>query len=189
MRVGIFGGSFNPVHQGHLRLACAAASELNLDQVIFVPSFQNPLKKKETLLPPALRTKLLGAAIKGYPGFSVSLCEIKRKSLSFTVDTLKYFKRKFGQRTVLYFLSGADTLKTLGRWRSVNEIFNLCHFVVMTRPGYSMKRSPRSILQVPFDALPYSSSQVRSRLKHNQAISGLVPPGTAKLLKHYFNKK
>ena len=188
MRIGIFGGSFNPVHRGHLCLARAAASELNLDRVIFVPSFQNPLKRKEELLPSALRTQLLRAAIKDHPGFSVSLCEIKRKGPSFTVDTLKYFKKKFGRRTTLYFLSGADALKTLRCWKSVDEIFKLCRFVVMTRPGYSMKKSPRSILQAPFAALPISSSEVRRRLKRGQALGGLVPQGTAKLLKKYFKK-
>jgi len=188
VRIGIFGGSFNPVHQGHLCLARAAASELDLDQVIFVPSFQNPLKKKEALLPSALRTKLLRAAINNHPGFSVSLCEIKRKSPSFTVDTLKYFKRRFGKRAVLYFLSGADALKTLGRWRSVDQIFRLCRFVAMTRPGYAMKKSSKPILQVPFAALPLSSSEVRSRLRRRQPLTGLVPQGTERLLKNYFKK-
>ena len=188
MRIGIFGGSFNPVHQGHLCLATAAGSELNLDQIIFVPSFQNPLKKKEKFLPSAFRTKLLRAAIKSHPSFSVSLCEIKRKGPSFTVDTLKYFKKKYGYRAALYFLSGADSLKTLGRWKSVDEIFRLCRFVVMTRPGYSMKKSPKSILQVPFAALPLSSSLVRFRLKQRQSLRGLVSQGTEKMLKNYFNK-
>ena len=188
MRIGIFGGSFNPVHEGHLCLADAAASELGLDQVVFVPSFQNPLKKKEELLPPAIRTKLLRAAIKSRLGFSVSLCEINRKGPSFTVDTLKFFKRKFGKRATLYFLSGADALKNLDRWKSVDEVFRLCRFVVMTRPGYAMKKTQRPILQVPFKALPISSSLVRLRLKHGKAIDRLVPPGTAKLLKNYFNK-
>ena len=188
MRIGIFGGSFNPVHQGHLCLAHAAVSELDLDQVIFVPSFQNPLKKKEELFPSALRTKLLKAAIKNHPGFSISLYEIKRKGPSFTIDTLKHFKRKFGGRAVLYFLSGADALKNIRRWRSIDEILKLCRFVVMTRPGYSMKRSPGPILQIPFLALPVSSSEVRRRLKHKQAIGGLVPKGTAKMLKDHFHK-
>src|SRR3989338_4229086 len=117
MRIGIFGGSFNPVHQGHLLLARVAASELNLDKVYFVPSFQNPLKRKETLLPHALRVKLLRTAIQGQPDFRISLLEIQRKGPSYTVDTLKSFRKKFGPQTLLFFLSGSDVLKGIRRWK------------------------------------------------------------------------
>ena len=188
MRIGIFGGSFNPVHEGHLCLARAAVSELNLNKIIFVPSFQNPLKQKEELLPPVFRIKLLRTAIKNQPGFSISLYEIKRKSPSFTVDTLKYFKRKFGKCSVLYFLSGADVLKNIKRWKSVDQIFKICRFVVMTRPGYPEMRSPKSVLQVPFEALSLSSSGIRRRLQRGQSIGGLVPSGTEKMLTAHFKK-
>ena len=194
-RIGIFGGSFNPVHQGHLALAREAVLELNLDKIYFVPSFQNPLKKKEALLPDVLRVKLLRAAVRGNPDFAVSLCEIQRKGPSFTIDTLKSFKKKLGSDTVLYFLSGADVLKNIQRWKSVDQIFKLCRFVVMTRPGYPMKPAYRTgrqireqVLNLPFLALSVSSSEVRSRLRRGQKISGLVPRSTESLLKKYFTK-
>ena len=188
MRIGIFGGSFNPVHQGHLALAREAVSELNLDKIYFVPSFQNPLKKKEALLPDALRVKLLRAAVRGNPDFAVSLCEIQRKGPSFTVDTLKSFKKKLGSEATLYFLSGADVLKNIKRWKSVDKIFKLCRFVVMTRPGYPIRQTQGQVLSLPFSALPVSSSEVRQRLRRGQKISGLVPQATEPLLKNYFTK-
>ncbi|OGW80954.1 MAG: nicotinate (nicotinamide) nucleotide adenylyltransferase [Omnitrophica bacterium RIFCSPHIGHO2_02_FULL_51_18] len=165
MRIGIFGGSFNPVHEGHLALAKAAMSELNLNRVIFVPSYKTPLKAKEGLRPAPLRVRLLKRAIRRQPFFSVSLCEILRQGESFTVDTLRYFKKKFGRQTVLYFLTGADNLNTLPRWKSVKEIFRLCRFVVMTRPGYKLRQNTRRpVLYVPFAALEVSSTALRKQL-------------------------
>ena len=141
MRIGVFGGSFNPVHNGHLRLASYALSELNLNRVIFVPSNQTPLKKKEVLLPAALRLSLLKAAVKKNRSFGVSDCELKRGGMSFTVDTLKAFKKKWGKKTELYFLSGADVVQSLDRWKSPKKVFQLCRFVVVTRPGFKGFRS------------------------------------------------
>ena len=188
-RIGIFGGSFNPVHLGHIRLAREAASELNLKKIYFVPSFQNPLKRKEDLLPDSLRVKLLKAAIKGNPDFELSLCEIRRKGPSFTVDTLKFFKKRSKAGDALYFLSGADVLGSMKRWRSIDRIFKLCRFVVMTRPGHPVKKDPGPVLHMPFSALPVSSSQIRSRLVRRQSVRSLVPVGTEVILKKYYQKK
>ncbi len=189
MRVGIFGGSFNPVHRGHIHLADAAASELNLDRIIFVPSSQNPLKKKEDLLPVSVRLRALKIATKCRPSFSVSIREITKKGPSYTVDTLRFFKRKYGKAATLYFLTGADVLETINRWRSVDEIFGLCRFVVMTRPGYPIRNLPKAALRMPFNALPLSSSDIRQRLKLGQDIKGLVPEGTEKILKQHRKNK
>lgn len=162
MRVGIFGGSFSPVHEGHLALAKEALSELNLDRVIFVPSFEPPLRKKASLWPAKTRLKLLNKAIRNFPSFSVSLCEMERKGRSFTVDTLKHFRKKLGKEAVLYFLAGADTLKTLPRWKSVEQIFKLSRFVVTSRPGFALQKSvPWPVIFLPFEALPVSSTSLR----------------------------
>lgn len=166
MRIGIFGGSFNPVHEGHLALAKAALSELNLDRVIFVPSYKTPLKKKESLWPVEHRVRHLKRALRRIPFFSISLCEIQRKTESFTVDTLRFFKAKFGKKTALYFLTGADNLKTLARWKSVDRIFKLCRFVVMTRPGHRLGKMIRwPVLVVPFEALEASSTAIRESVR------------------------
>ncbi len=188
MRIGIFGGSFDPVHEGHIRLAEEAASELCLDRIYFVPLFQNPLENKEKLLPDAARVRLLRAAVKHHPGFFISLCEIQRKGSSFTVDTLKYFKKKFGKKDMLYFLCGADVLPRLEHWKSIDEIFKLCRFVVMTRPGYRFIKTKRPVLCLPFSALDVSSSELRKRVKRRQAIRGLVSPKIESMMKKYFKQ-
>ncbi len=175
MRIGVFGGSFNPVHQGHIRLADEAFSELNLDKLYFVPSRENPLKKKDMLLPETTRIRLLRAAIGQRQNIFVSLCEIRRKGPSFTVDTLKFFRKKFGKEAVLYCLCGADILPDIERWKSPDKIFKLCWFVVMTRPGYGFQKSKRPVLYLPFSAIDMSSSEIRRRLKSGQSIRSLVP--------------
>lgn len=171
MRIGIFGGSFNPVHAGHLKLAVEALSELNLDKIYFVPSRQNPLKNKEALLPQSTRVRLLRKAIKNEPRFKLSLCEIKRPVPSYTIDTLRYFRKKFGKEAVLYFLSGADTLKQLSQWKSVDRVLKSCRFVVMSRPGYQItgpKKIMERVLPMAFDALPISSTQLRKESPLNR---------------------
>ena len=161
MRIGVLGGTFDPVHAGHLKLALAAFSQLNLNKVVFVPSRQNPLKPKAPATPSAVRVRLLRSAIWSYPFFEVSGCELRRKGRSFTVDTLKYFKRKHGSRAVLYFLAGADTARDLRRWRSFDRIRKLSRFVVATRPGFRAARLPAGVLSMPFDALDVSSTRIR----------------------------
>ena len=186
MRIGIFGGSFNPVHNGHLKLASHALSELNLDRVIFVPSFHTPLKEKEKLLPVALRLRLLRVALKRQPHFFVSDCEIKRGGRSFTVDTLGFFKKKFGKDSTLFFLTGADVLKNLSRWKSPDKVLKLSRFVVATRPGSPFVKTSQPVLRMPFEAMDVSSSEIRERLKKNKNIRLLVPNGTVKVLRDYY---
>ena len=154
-----------------MKLAVEALSELNLSKVYFVPSRQNPLKKKDDLLPQALRVKRLRAAIKNHPEFKISLCELRRPRPSYTVDTLRLFKKKFGKRTELYFLSGADTLKSLSKWKSLHQVFQLCRFVVMSRPGFRMtgpKKVMDHILRLSFDAAPVSSTEIRRGFSSNR---------------------
>lgn len=166
MRIGIFGGSFNPPHEGHLKLATEALSELNLDRVVFVPSGQNPLKKAKGLLPASERLARLKKMMHGRPRFSIDDRELKRSGPSFTVDTLREFQKEFGERAQLYFLAGADTLKDFKCWKSPAEILRLCRFAVFSRPGVSLKNAPTGMIQVPMDAVDISSTQIRKRAPH-----------------------
>jgi len=186
VRIGIFGGSFNPIHKGHLFFAETAYSELNLDQIFFVPTFSTPLKERETLLPARLRLTLLKKALRGRPYFKISLCEMNRKGVSFTVDTLRYFRKRFKKKATLYFLAGADTLKNFSRWKSPEEVLESCRFVVTDRPGHKTKMDRDSILYLLMKALPISASDIRRRLKNRDSIRGLVPEGTEKLLADYY---
>ncbi len=171
MRIGIFGGSFNPVHRGHLKLAREAMSELNLNEIIFVPSRRNPLKKEDNLLPVRIRMKRLQDAIKNNPHYFISWCELNRAGKSYTVDTLKFFKRRLKSGDVLYFLAGADTLQNLLRWKRLGKIFTLCRFVAASRPGYSLKEAPPQVLKLPMDAVDLSSTAIRgARAKKKRSL-------------------
>ncbi len=174
-RIGILGGSFNPVHEGHLALARFAYSELNLDRIYFVPASQSPLKATRDVLPADLRVKLLQKALKKYPNFSVSTCEIDRGGKSYTVDTLRFLHRQSKEKSVFYFLAGMDCLETLPQWKSVDQIFKLCRFVVATRPGYDWEETQFPIIRLPFEALDVSSSQLRRRLGSGLTVEGLIP--------------
>ena len=186
-RIGVFGGSFNPVHKGHIKLAEAGLDELNLDKVVFVPSYLTPLKKESELLPAPLRFLMVKQAIKKYPNFSVSDYEMRKKRISYTVDTLKYFKKKFGRKAQLYFLSGADTPESLSRWKSPDKILKLCRFAIFSRPGHRLNQGGGTPpLRITMDALPISSTEIRRRLKKGQSVRALVPVETLKPLEKYY---
>ncbi len=182
MKIGIFGGSFNPVHQGHILLAKTALSELNLDKVIFVPSFQTPLKKSVRFLPAEERMRFLKAAIRRVKHFELSDWEIKRGRLTYTIETLKHFRRLYGPGATLYFLAGADTLKNLSRWKSIDSVLKLCRFCVFSRPGYRLRKSISSrIIWVPMEALDVSATDLRRRVLRGLSLDGLVPQETRPL--------
>ena len=183
LRIGVFGGSFSPVHNGHLHLAQFALSEFNLDKVYFVPARQNPLKTGQALLPSGLRVRCLRAAIRGKKSFELSSCELRRRGASYTIDTLRAFRKRFGSKTVLYFLAGADNARNLSRWKSADKVIKLSRFVILSRPGAARFKTPPGVLWASFPALDVSSSQVRRRWQAGQDLKGLVPAGVEQILK------
>jgi nicotinate-nucleotide adenylyltransferase len=187
-RVGIFGGSFNPVHLGHLRLAEAALSELGLDQVLFVPSYRTPLKNPKILLPESLRLGCLRQALKARRRFALSDHEMRRKGISYTVETLAHFRKKFGPKTTLYFLAGADTAGNFSRWKSPDKVIKLCRFAVFSRPGVPKSRTVPEALQVHFPALDISSSQIRRRWWAGESLKNFVPASVERMMKRYKRK-
>lgn len=181
-RIGIFGGSFNPVHRGHLALAQHARQELGLRKVIFVPSYHTPLKRSEDLLSAPLRWRCLQAAIRSHRGFEASRYEISRRRMVFTVETLAHFRRRFGRSCQLYFLVGADSARHLSRWKSPDKVLQLCRFVVCSRPGYRTVKARPGMVFLPFPALDISSSEVRRRLASGGRLKGLVDPSVERIL-------
>ncbi len=186
LRIGILGGSFNPIHRGHIKLAKTALKNLRLNKIIFVPTYQTPLKAKGVLLDDTLRMRVLQKALKPYPYFSISDCEMKRGGVSFTVDTLKFFRKKFGSKARLFFITGADASETIVKWRAWKEIMRLCSFIVASRPGFEAKSLHPGMMCMTMDALAVSSSDIRERLAQRKTIAHLVPRGTAALLKKDF---
>jgi nicotinate-nucleotide adenylyltransferase len=184
-RVGILGGSFDPVHEGHLAIAKYASSELNLDRVYFVPVSQNPLKKNMRQLPDSARVTLLRKALRRFPNFLVSDCEIRRQGPSYTVETLRHFRKKLGKKAQLYFLAGADTARYFSRWKSPKKVLKLCRFVVMTRPGFKFRTADGRFLWLPMSPLRISSTQIRRRLQKKRNVCDLVPAEIEKSMKNY----
>ena len=134
MKYGLLGGTFDPVHFGHLRCAQEILEALDLDKVCFVPSAQPPLKHRTTVAPFGDRLNMVRLAISDNPAFEVSDLENLRKGPSYTIDTINGFLQK--GMTDLYFILGQDAFDDIRKWKDWNKFLMLCHFVIMARPGY-----------------------------------------------------
>jgi len=175
MRIGILGGTFNPIHAGHLILAEEALYKLKLDKVIFVPSFMPPHKHIEGNIKPRDRLKMVELAIQGNPAFEASTYEIDSKKRSYSIDTLKEFRRTYGDDAQLYFITGSDSLKDLFSWKDINEIFKISKFIVANRPGYPLNKVPSGVETVVITPLEISSEDIRRRIKEGRSIRYIVP--------------
>jgi nicotinate-nucleotide adenylyltransferase len=183
MKIGILGGTFNPLHKGHLFLARSAKKALGLDKVIFVPAYVPPHKNSAGIIHAEKRFYMIRLAISGEPDFAVSRYEIDKKKRVYSVDTISYFKRKFPKKTQLFFLAGADSLNSLSLWKDIDTLLNLCEFVVFSRPGSSLKIKQKKISSIQIKALDISSTQVRMLVKNNNSIKRLVPVPVERYIK------
>ena len=186
-RLGILGGTFNPLHKGHLSLARTAAKKAGLDLVVFVPTGLPPHKSTKNLASKKHRMKMVRLAVKDRGRhFKVSSIEINRKGYSYAVDTFTKLKKKYGAKTKLYYIMGLDSINDILNWRKPLELFKLCRFIVATRPGAKLKTF-RRIMKFPPVAvnkgkielielnMKISSSDIRERLRKKKDISKLVP--------------
>jgi nicotinate-nucleotide adenylyltransferase len=171
VRLGIFGGTFDPPHLGHLLVAIDAYEALALDRLVFVPTGRQPLKADIETAPAAARLAMTHRLIGDDPRFAVSSIEIDRDGLSFTVDTLKAFADESPQ-SERYFLLGADAWRSFPRWRAPDEIMRLATVVVLTRGEEPPKNAPRV---VPVRRIDVSSTEIRSRVRTGVSLRGFVP--------------
>jgi nicotinate-nucleotide adenylyltransferase len=184
MKIGLFGGSFDPVHLGHLLVARTAVEELGLDRLYLIPAAQSPFKLESQHAPPAARLRWLRLALAGRPECEVDDQEIRRGGVSFSIETLRDYARRFPQAE-LFYLIGADNAAKLDTWREPAELARLAEFVVVPRPGGGPAHFPppfrgRALAGFP---LGVSSSQIRARLQAGRAIDHLVPPGVAESIR------
>jgi nicotinate-nucleotide adenylyltransferase len=135
-RLGLFGGTFNPIHYGHLRSAEEVAEALNLNQVWFLPAAFPPHKSPAEVTSFEVRLAMTRLAVGRHPRFSVSDLEGRRPGKSFSVETLRLLRREFGPEGELYFILGLDAMLEIASWKDYRELFTLSHFVVLDRPGY-----------------------------------------------------
>lgn len=184
MRIGILGGTFDPIHNGHIRLARQAKKKLGLDRVVFVPANIPPHKIGVKRLPACERYKMVLLALKASSCFEASDYEIKKGGTSYSVKTLQAFRKKFGRTARLFFLAGSDSLGQLGSWKDIGQAARLADFVVFSRPGFKAVKIP-GIKIVTISALDISSSDIRRRLKKGLGVKGFLPEPVW----NYINKK
>jgi len=174
MKIGILGGTFNPIHIGHLILAEEAREKLGFDKIVFVPTNLAPHKDIADVVSAQDRYKMVKLAIKDNKHFSVSDIEIKREGRSYTIDTLRELKRMY-LKDELYFIIGSDLLKYLDDWKDLKEIIKMVSFIAATRPGYPLEKIPSYISTVPIRAVDISGFEIRKAIKENKSFRYLVP--------------
>ncbi|HEX5598303.1 MAG TPA: nicotinate-nucleotide adenylyltransferase [Micromonosporaceae bacterium] len=184
-RVGIMGGTFDPIHHGHLVAASEVADRFGLDEVIFVPTGM-PWQKDETAVTSAEDRYLMTViATASNPRFQVSRVDIDREGPTYTVDTLRDLRAECGPKTQLFFITGADALEKILSWKDTDEMFDLAHFIGVTRPGFELSAGHLpadavSLIQVP--AMAISSTDCRARVAAGQPIWYLVPDGVVQYI-------
>jgi len=190
MRIGVFGGTFDPPHTGHVAVAEDARAHLDLDRVLLVPAHVSPFKTGESgITDPELRLRMTKAAVRGIPGLSVDRIELDREPPSFTVDTLRGLRKRTPDAELLLLL-GADQWASFARWKDPEEIARLAEIVVMARegtdpagidpgfePGSEVPWSPLDVRRVDV-----SSTEVRQRVREGRSIEDLVPAAVARLI-------
>jgi nicotinate-nucleotide adenylyltransferase len=184
-RIGLFGGSFDPVHLGHLLVAQAAIEELDLERLYLIPAAQSPFKPANHPAPGAERLRLLRLALAGNVNCEVDDQEIIRGGISYTVDTLRDYARRIPQAE-LFYLIGADNVANLPKWRDAAGLARLAEFVAIPRPGEPPVSFPPPFRGRMLKGFPFgvSSSQIRERVKARLPIDHLVSPPVAEAIRN-----
>jgi len=193
MKIGVLGGTFDPIHRGHLAIAEEARANLALAEVYFVPAARTPLKEEDSILAAEHRVQMVRLAIADYPYFKLSTVEIDRPGISYTVDTIAELRDKLGAENELYFIIGWDSLAQFVKWKEPSRIIQMCRLVAVPRPGYSLP--DRESLEAAIPGLSQrlivldkpeidiSATEIRERAKRGVSISHLVPEPVAEYIK------
>ncbi len=180
MKIGLFGGSFDPVHCGHLLVAQAAMEELGLDQILFIPAAQSPFKAGFNPTSPRVRLRLLRLALAGRPAFQVEPMELERGGISYTMDTIDHLRRQNPEAELLWLI-GADHVATLPLWRDSARLATQVEFVVIPRPGVEKGEPPDGFRLHWLRGWPLgiSSSLIRERAAQGKSLNQMVPDAVA----------
>lgn len=193
MRIGILGGTFDPVHNAHLYIGYEAKIQLTLDKVIFVPAGIQPFKQDKKITEGALRYEMIKEAVQSYEGLEVSDYEINKNDVSYTYKTLQHFKENNDENAEIFFITGADCLMTIETWMESEKIFSLCNLVVFMRGGsdkdkllekkkYLEGKYKIKIIFLDLNSLEISASDIRKRVKQNKKIDFFVPQCVKKII-------
>ena len=193
MKIGILGGTFDPIHNGHLGIADSACWELGLERVLFVPASQPWLKGYRNVAPSQHRVEMVKLAISADARYNISYVDLEREGQSYTVDTLADLRRDLGASAELYFILGMDAMEGLPGWREPGRIVEMCHLVVARRPGVdlidlkaleaSLPGVSEKVIVIDNDLYNVNSTEIRRRATAGRSISGLVPDAVVRYIK------
>ncbi len=185
-RIGIMGGTFDPIHYGHLVAAEESRSAFCLDKVIFMPAGRPPHKQSRKVSEPEQRYHMTALAVSSNPGFEVSRLEVDKDEITYTYDTVTDLRRIYGEDNKIYFITGADAVLELLTWYRIEELLGICGFIAVTRPGFDKRDLEQKIkeitskyggeiicIEVPLLAI--SSTDIRERCKAGKTIKYLLP--------------
>ncbi len=178
--IGLFGGSFDPIHHGHLIMARDAMEKLGLERVIFIPANISPHKLDRPPVSAAVRCEMVEVAIEGETGFFCDRCEAERSGPSFAVDTVRLMVARFPGARFFYFI-GEDNVADLGTWKEIDVLRGLVSFVVLARDGFSSE----SGFPVISRNVDISSTNIRNRIADGLSVRYLVPDSTCKIIQQY----
>ncbi|MGE5629573.1 MAG: nicotinate-nucleotide adenylyltransferase [Caulobacteraceae bacterium] len=192
-KIGIMGGTFDPVHYGHLVAAEVVRAELDLEKVIFIPTGRPPHKRAENVSESEHRYLMTVLATAANPNFEVSRLEIDKDTVTYTVDTVKDLIGIYGKDTLIYFITGADAVLELLSWHKVEELLSLCSFVAVTRPGFNKQELEQKVAEIKSNyngeiicievpLLAISSTDIRDKVKNGMTIKYLLPEEVEKYI-------
>jgi nicotinate-nucleotide adenylyltransferase len=195
MNIGVLGGTFDPVHSGHLIIAEEARLRLKLSRVLFVPAGQQWLKTGSNITPAAHRVEMVKLAIAPDPHFEISTIDIDRPGPSYSVDTMAILQQQMGAEAEIFFLVGWDSLAELPQWKEADRLIQLCKLVAVTRPGFSrpdlkalepsVPGVTRRVVWLDIAPVDISSSDIREKVAQGLSIHGLVPEGVESYIKEH----
>lgn len=200
-KIGLFGGTFNPIHLGHLRAAEFVQEKFSLDQVLFIPSFIPPHKDSTEVASPSHRLKMIELAVAPFSRFVASSIEIDAKGKSYSIVTLNKIKKHYPQAQI-FFILGIDAFLEIDTWKDYEKVLEKCFFIVISRPGYCLEEAEKKlnkeykkhmvklppsekvkmdrflfsrIFLLPMEALDIASTEVRKKIRDGASLKGLVP--------------
>lgn len=200
-RIGILGGTFNPIHSGHLKAAGEVQEKFRLKKILFIPSYIPPHKESVDIASPHDRLRMVKLALSPYSQFAASSVEIEAKGRSYSIYTLKKMKKKF-PLAVIFFILGIDAFLEIDTWREYKKVLEQCYFIIVSRPGYRLEEASAALpseyrermVEVrgkkeigvdllhshkmfifPMESLDIASTEIRKRIRQGKSIQGLVP--------------
>jgi nicotinate-nucleotide adenylyltransferase len=197
-RLALFGGTFDPIHRGHVAVAQSAGEQIGADRVIFIPARCSPLKGFFPLASDEDRLAMIRLAMQGHATFDVSDWELQRAAPSYTLDTVRHFQSLYGAQTQLHWLIGADAVNDLMHWYKIDELVDACHLTIMYRGGYDVpafekyialwspekiEKLRENVVQTP--SIDISSTEVRSRLSAGEDVRDLLHPDVIEYIRKH----